>query len=469
MNIQELAAKSEIKVTTLITLAEKTLKKENISASTDIDFSDQNSLELAINDYRKNIPKKTALRKKSDKKIPEPPQVKDKPTFSPDSEQTRYKGADKAQTTTKDVDTEKFTQKITPPTTAQPIKQKITVKEENFEEDTSFVKKDKQKKEKLEKDKFPTKASLLSLIEEETEIETEIETDQETIPKTDPETKTTLNKKPTFSPHNKKKEFRKKKKHIFNPRKKEITITASLTAVQLASVIGKKVKDIFKILKQLNQQEDKNYLIEPNIAQLIAEELKIKVVLKTKSISELLATKDNVENLQPRPPIVTIMGHVDHGKTSLLDCIRNSNVAIKEKGNITQHIGAYSVKVSDNHITFLDTPGHEAFSAMRARGSNITDIIILVVAVDDGVKPQTIEAIQHAQAAKSTIIVAITKCDKPESNPKKIMEDLMQYNLIAEEYGGEITMLPVSSKTKDGINELLELIVLQASNMGSIK
>ena len=129
------------------------------------------------------------------------------------------------------------------------------------------------------------------------------------------------------------------------------------------------------------------------------------------------------------------------------------------------HIGAYSVKISDNTITFLDTPGHEAFSAMRARGSNITDIVILVVAVDDGIKPQTIEAIHHAQAAQTTIIVAITKCDKPHSNPKKIMEDLMQYNLIAEEYGGNITMLPVSSQTKEGINELLELIVIQASNM----
>ena len=152
--------------------------------------------------------------------------------------------------------------------------------------------------------------------------------------------------------------------------------------------------------------------------------------------------EETAENSQTRPPVVTIMGHVDHGKTSLLDCIRNSNIAVKEKGNITQHIGAYSVKVSDNTITFLDTPGHEAFSAMRARGSNITDIVILVVAVDDGIKPQTIEAIHHAQAAQTTIIVAITKCDKPHSNPKKIMEDLMQYNLIAEEYGGNITMLP---------------------------
>ena len=130
------------------------------------------------------------------------------------------------------------------------------------------------------------------------------------------------------------------------------------------------------------------------------------------------------------------------------DCIRNSNIFFKEKGNITQHIGAYNVKSTNSNITFLDTPGHEAFSAMRARGSNITDIVILVIAVDDGIKPQTIEAIQHAQAAKIAIIVAITKCDKPESNPKKIMEDLMQYNLIAEEYGGNITMLPISSQTK---------------------
>jgi translation initiation factor IF-2 len=166
--------------------------------------------------------------------------------------------------------------------------------------------------------------------------------------------------------------------------------------------------------------------------------------------------------LETRPPVVTIMGHVDHGKTSLLDCIRKTNVAEREAGGITQHIGAYQVSVNDRLITFLDTPGHEAFTALRARGARATDIAILVVAADDGVMPQTIEAINHAKAASVPIIVAINKIDKPDANPEKIKQQLSEYDLIPEEWGGKTVMVPVSAKNKIGINDLLEMIILTA-------
>ena len=448
MNIQELAKEFKIKPTELIRLVENKFKKTKVTTTSYLNFDEEKTLR----EDRKNAPK-IVLRKKADKKKLEPIKPKEQPITSLDSKQPEFKESDKK------ITTEKSPQKVTPSITPHLSIKKTTTEEENFEDDTTFIKKDKLKKDRLVKREFSNKANYLDIIAEETELETS--------PEIVPENTDNIAKQPASNPYFKKKKSKQKKeKHVFNPRKKEISITSSLTTVQLASIIGKKTKDIFRVLKQLNQTGDKDSLIEPDVAQLIAEELGIKLVLKkTKSITDLLEQESSTENLQTRPPVVTIMGHVDHGKTSLLDCIRNSNIAVKEKGNITQHIGAYNVEVTNNSITFLDTPGHEAFSAMRARGSNITDIVILVVAVDDGIKPQTIEAIQHAQAAKVAIIVAITKCDKPGSNPKKIMEDLMQYNLIAEEYGGEITMLPVSSQTKDGINELLELIILHSSNM----
>lgn len=174
---------------------------------------------------------------------------------------------------------------------------------------------------------------------------------------------------------------------------------------------------------------------------------------------------DSEENLQPRPPVVTIMGHVDHGKTSLLDYIRNSRVTAGEAGGITQHIGAYTVKMNGRDITFLDTPGHEAFTAMRARGAQATDIAILVVAADDSVMPQTIEAINHAKAANVPIIVAINKMDKPEADPERVKTDLTKYGIVCEDWGGDTIMCPVSAKTGEGVDELLEMILLQADTM----
>jgi translation initiation factor IF-2 len=177
-------------------------------------------------------------------------------------------------------------------------------------------------------------------------------------------------------------------------------------------------------------------------------------------IQKIKATR--VENLQNRPPIVTVMGHVDHGKTSVLDVLRSANVVLGEFGGITQHIGAYQIDHESNKITFIDTPGHAAFTEMRARGSKLTDVVVLVVAADDGVKPQTIESIKHAKAANVPIVVAINKCDLPEADPQKIKNQLLEYELIAEDLSGDTLMVEISAKTKKNLDKLVESILLQA-------
>ena len=178
-------------------------------------------------------------------------------------------------------------------------------------------------------------------------------------------------------------------------------------------------------------------------------------------IEELLKEDEEDEkDMVPRPPVVCVMGHVDHGKTSLLDCIRNTHVTDREAGGITQHIGAYTVSINKQKITFLDTPGHEAFTAMRMRGANATDIAILVVAADDGVMPQTVEAINHAKAAGVEIIVAINKIDKPGANVERVKQELSEYELIPEDWGGSTVFVPVSAKNNEGIDDLLEMILL---------
>ena len=206
-------------------------------------------------------------------------------------------------------------------------------------------------------------------------------------------------------------------------------------------------------------------VIDFDTAAIIAEELGCKVekeVIVTIEERLIDTAEDKEEDLEPRAPVVVVMGHVDHGKTSLLDYIRNAHVAAGEAGGITQHIGAYQVNVQGKTITFLDTPGHEAFTAMRARGAMITDVAILVVAADDGIMPQTVESINHAKAANIPIIVAINKMDKPEANPERIKEQLTKYELVPEEWGGETIICPISAKTGEGIDNLLEMVNLTA-------
>ncbi len=208
-----------------------------------------------------------------------------------------------------------------------------------------------------------------------------------------------------------------------------------------------------------------NQSVDYDTACIVAEEFGAKVTKEVVvSIEERLfeEVEDTEENLQPRSPVVVVMGHVDHGKTSLLDRIRHANVTSGEAGGITQHIGAYRVKAGGRDITFLDTPGHEAFTAMRARGAQATDIAILVVAADDGIMPQTVEAINHAKAANLSIIVAINKMDKPTANPDKVKQELTEHGLVCEEWGGDVICVPVSAKTGEGIDELLEMVNLTA-------
>jgi len=239
-----------------------------------------------------------------------------------------------------------------------------------------------------------------------------------------------------------------------------------ITVRDLTERIGKPAGDILKKLLMLGNMATINSELDYDTASLVASEFGVELELKIEKSAEEVLTElehsDDDENMQPRPPVITIMGHVDHGKTSLLDYIRSAKVTASEAGGITQHIGAYQVEVDGQKITFLDTPGHEAFTAMRARGAQATDIAVLVVAADDGVMPQTVEAINHAKAADVPIIVAINKMDKPTANPERIKQDLTSYNLVAEEWGGDTIMVPVSALTGEGVDSLLEMILLQA-------
>ena len=247
----------------------------------------------------------------------------------------------------------------------------------------------------------------------------------------------------------------------------EIKIPAFITVKEFAEGIGKKSSDIIMALMKLGVMATINQERDFDTACLVADSFGINAeLLEEKTEEDILFTdEDNPENLETRPPVVVVMGHVDHGKTSLLDKIRSSNVTEGEAGGITQKIGAYTVRLKGRQITFLDTPGHEAFTTMRARGAQFTDIAILVVAADDGVMPQTIEAINHAKAANTEIIVAINKIDKPGANPDRVKQELTQYGLVCEEWGGQTIMVPISAKQGTGIDDLLENVLLTADIM----
>ena len=245
----------------------------------------------------------------------------------------------------------------------------------------------------------------------------------------------------------------------------KVLIPDSITVGELATRLKATATDVIKQLMKLGVMASINQEIDFDTASLVADEMGAKVEKEViVTIEERLIddTDDDDTNLQPRCPVVVVMGHVDHGKTSILDRIRNAHVAAGEAGGITQHIGAYQVNVNGQDITFLDTPGHEAFTSMRARGANITDIAILVVAADDGIMPQTVESINHAKAAGVSIIVAINKMDKEGANPDRIKEELTKYDLVCEDWGGDVICVPVSAKTGDGIDELLENVLLVA-------
>ncbi len=270
--------------------------------------------------------------------------------------------------------------------------------------------------------------------------------------------------------------FQKKHLAVVEARKPEITVPRAIkrkirlqegiSVGELARRMGIKVSEVMKKLMGLGLMVTINQLLDMDTATLVAHEFGYEieqVAIEEEKIFETL--EDKTEDLQHRCPIVTVMGHVDHGKTSLLDAIKETNVAEAEKGGITQHIGAYKVSTPGGEVVFIDTPGHEAFTAMRARGAQVTDIVVLVVAAEEGAKPQTIEAINHAKAAEVPILVAINKIDKPEANPERVKQALSEYGLVPEEWGGETLYVELSAKKRIGIEKLLESILLQAEIM----
>jgi translation initiation factor IF-2 len=243
-----------------------------------------------------------------------------------------------------------------------------------------------------------------------------------------------------------------------------LDVNEFMSVAELANMMDRKPAELIAKLFEMGMMATINQRLDMDTIEMVAGEFGFEVQ-EIAEIGEMAAEVESEENLESRAPIVTVMGHVDHGKTSLLDYIRKTNVVAGEAGAITQHIGAYEVRLDRGSITFLDTPGHEAFTAMRARGSQVTDIVILVVAADDGVRPQTIEAIDHARAAGAPIIVAINKIDKPTANPDSVLTQLSNHNLLSEDWGGKTIMVNVSAKTGEGMDKLLEMVLLQAEMM----
>ena len=252
-------------------------------------------------------------------------------------------------------------------------------------------------------------------------------------------------------------------KENLKPIKREVNIPEAITVRELANRMAEQSSNVIKYLFGMGVTVTINQTLAADTAEYLVKEFGHNPIRETKAeeiVKKIKQTKS--ENLKNRAPIVTVMGHVDHGKTSVLDVLRSANVVSSEFGGITQHIGAYQINYESNKITFIDTPGHAAFTEMRARGSKLTDVVVLVVAADDGVKPQTIESIKHAKAANVPIVVAINKCDLPEADPQKIKNQLLEYELIAEDLSGDTLMVEISAKNKKNLDKLVESIVLQA-------
>jgi translation initiation factor IF-2 len=277
--------------------------------------------------------------------------------------------------------------------------------------------------------------------------------------------------RPRFKKHDKKQAPKKAETEeapaTTAPRKRVLKFQEGSTVKEFSELTGQKLNDVMKKFMELGHMVTINEPLDADAAQIVAESFGIKIELTSVEDDEAFLEIDEIDEkaLKPRPPIVTIMGHVDHGKTTLLDAIRETKVTESEAGGITQHIGAYKVKLKDKEIAFLDTPGHEAFTMMRARGAKVTDIVILVVAADDSVMPQTIEAIDHAKAANVPIVVAVNKIDKPEANIEKVKTGLSQRDVAPEDWGGKNIFVEVSAKQKTGIDQLLEMVLLQAEMM----
>jgi len=253
------------------------------------------------------------------------------------------------------------------------------------------------------------------------------------------------------------------KSEDLKPVKREINIPEVITIRELANRMAEQSSNLIKHLLSMGVTATINHSINSDIAEYLVQEFGHKPIKEEKAEEKIKKIKEiKSQNLKSRPPIVTVMGHVDHGKTSVLDVLRKANVVSGEFGGITQHLGAYQINYNSNKITFIDTPGHAAFTEMRARGSKLTDIVILVVAADDGVKPQTIESIKHAKAAKVPIVVAINKCDLPDADPQKIKNQLLEHELIAEELSGDTLMVEISTKTKKNLEKLIESVLLQS-------
>ncbi len=333
----------------------------------------------------------------------------------------------------------------------KPLKKNFARKFVEEQATKRFIHKDKEKN--LDKTKeFGSKRELKMTISRAMNVE-EFDIKQRSLASVK---RARLKEKKNLSPENQKKEF---KKVI-----REVKIPDRVTIQELSNRMAEQSSNIIKFLLNMGVKATINHSIDKDTAEYIVKEFGHKALIEEAPKTDQNKKEEiDLSKLKPRPPIVTIMGHVDHGKTSLLDALRSTNVVSNEHGGITQHIGAYQVYTNEKKlITFIDTPGHAAFTQMRARGAKVTDIVVLVVAADDGVKPQTVEAIQHAKAAKVPIIVVINKCDLPGSNIEKIKNDLMRYELIAESLSGDTLFVEVSAKNKTNLDKLKETIILQS-------
>ncbi|MEW6456631.1 MAG: translation initiation factor IF-2 [Acidobacteriota bacterium] len=302
----------------------------------------------------------------------------------------------------------------------------------------------REKPKKAEKKKIPKKVKEEKLREEKLE---EIKIEEPIV------IKETIEEKKT-------EELKEEIKKEIIPEKVPIKIREGISLRELSERAGIKAKDIIQKLFFKGIMLTVNKSLDRSLIEMISKEFNLNIEILSFEEEISLEIEEKPEDLRPRPPVVTVMGHVDHGKTTLLDYIRKTRVAEKEAGGITQHIGAYKVNVKRREITFIDTPGHEAFTRMRARGTKVTDIVVLVVAADDGVMPQTVEAIRHSQAAKVPIIVAINKIDKPETNVERVKKQLSSHGIVTEDWGGNTVSVEISAKTGKGIEELLEMILL---------